>query len=56
MVLFHNHVIAFKNRDKTDCRIENLILMSKAEMVVYAKTFIDWQILKPMRLAWLWLK
>lgn len=33
------HVIAFKNQDKTDCRIENLILMSKAEMVVYAKNF-----------------
>lgn len=34
-----NHVVAFKNQDKTDCRIENLILMSKAEMVRYAKSF-----------------
>ncbi len=33
------HVIAFKNQDKTDCRIENLILMSKAEMVRYSQSF-----------------
>ncbi len=32
-------VIAFKNQDKTDCRIENLILMSKAEMVRYSQSF-----------------
>lgn len=34
-----NHVVAFKNQDKTDCRIENLILMSKSEMVRYAQSF-----------------
>ncbi|WP_337077774.1 HNH endonuclease signature motif containing protein [Acinetobacter pittii] len=33
------HVIAFKNQDKTDSRIENLILMSKAEMVRYSQSF-----------------
>lgn len=34
-----NHVIAFKNQIKTDCRIENLILMSRPEMLRYAKSF-----------------
>jgi len=34
-----NHVIAFLNQDKTDCRLENLILMSKAEMVRYSQSF-----------------
>jgi len=33
------HVIAFKNQDKTDCRIENLILMHKSEMVRYSQSF-----------------
>ncbi|WP_180007938.1 HNH endonuclease signature motif containing protein [Acinetobacter sp. YH16057] len=34
-----DQVIAFKNQDKTDCRLENLILMSKAEMVRYSQSF-----------------
>lgn len=34
-----NHVIAFNNQDKTDCRLENLKLMSKAEMVRYSQSF-----------------
>jgi hypothetical protein len=34
-----SHVVAFKNQDKTDCRIENLILMSRPEMLRYAKSF-----------------
>ena len=34
-----NHVVAFKNQDRTDCRLENLILMSKGEMVRYAQSF-----------------
>ena len=34
-----NHVIAFLNQDKTDCCLENLILMSKAEMVRYSQSF-----------------
>ncbi|EHU2649504.1 HNH endonuclease [Acinetobacter baumannii] len=34
-----NHVVAFKNQNKTDCRIENLILMSRSEMLRYAKSF-----------------
>ncbi|MDA3542521.1 HNH endonuclease [Acinetobacter sp. AOR18_HL] len=33
------HVIAFKNQDKSDCRIENLILMKKSEMVRYSQSF-----------------
>lgn len=32
-------VISFKNLDRTDCRIENLILMRKAEMSVYCRKF-----------------
>lgn len=35
----HDHVIAFKNQVKTDCRLENLILMTKAEMVRYSQSF-----------------
>lgn len=34
-----NHVIAFNNLDKTDCRLENLTLMTKAEMVRYSQSF-----------------
>ncbi|ENW95743.1 HNH endonuclease signature motif containing protein [Acinetobacter sp. NIPH 298] len=34
-----NHVIAFNNQDKTDCRLENLTLMTKAEMVRYSQSF-----------------
>ncbi|QHI28992.1 HNH endonuclease [Acinetobacter haemolyticus] len=34
-----NHVIAFNNLDKTDCRLENLTLMAKAEMVRYSQSF-----------------
>ena len=33
------YVVAFINQDKTDCRIENLILMSKAEMVRYSQSY-----------------
>ena len=33
------HVIAFKNQDKTDCRIDNLILMSKSEMARYNQSY-----------------
>lgn len=33
------HVIAFKNQDKTDCRIDNLILMSRSEMVRYNQSY-----------------
>ncbi|OCY53704.1 HNH endonuclease signature motif containing protein [Acinetobacter pittii] len=33
------HVIAFKNQDKSDCRIENLILMKKSEMLRYSQSF-----------------
>ena len=35
------YVVAFKNQDKTDCRIENLILMSKAEMVRYSQSYYE---------------
>lgn len=34
-----DQVIAFKNQDKTDCRLENLMLMSRAEMVRYSQSF-----------------
>ncbi|MEB3753803.1 HNH endonuclease signature motif containing protein [Acinetobacter sp. MD2(2019)] len=34
-----DHVVAFKNQDRTDCRIENLMLMTKAEMVRYSQSF-----------------
>ncbi|WOE31949.1 MULTISPECIES: HNH endonuclease signature motif containing protein [unclassified Acinetobacter] len=34
-----NHIVAFKNQDRTDCRLDNLILMSKAEMVRYSQSF-----------------
>jgi hypothetical protein len=34
-------VVAFKNMEKTDCRIENLILMTKAEMVRYSQNFYN---------------
>lgn len=34
-------VVAFKNMDKTDCRIENLMLMTKAEMVRYSQNFYN---------------
>lgn len=34
-----DHVIAFKNQDRTDCRLENLILMSKAEMARFNQSF-----------------
>lgn len=34
-----DHVVAFKNLDKTDCRIENLALMTKAEMARYCQSF-----------------
>jgi len=34
-----NQVLAFKNQDKTDCRLENLILMSRADMVRYNQSF-----------------
>lgn len=33
------YVLAFKNMNKTDCRLENLILMTKSEMVRYSKNF-----------------
>ena len=36
------HVIAFKNQDKTDCRIDNLILMSKSEMARSTKATTSW--------------
>ena len=35
------YVVAFKNQDKTDCRIENLILMSKSEMVRYSQSYYE---------------
>lgn len=34
-----SHTLAFKNMDRTDCRLENLILMSKAEMARYNQSF-----------------
>ena len=34
-----NHIVAFKNKDRTDCRIDNLILMSKSEMVRYNQSY-----------------
>lgn len=34
-----DHVIAFKNMDKTDCRAENLILLNRSELVRYNQTF-----------------
>jgi hypothetical protein len=33
-------VIAFKNMDRRDCRIENLMLMSKANMATYSKLYV----------------
>ncbi|OTU28882.1 HNH endonuclease [Acinetobacter pittii] len=33
-------VVAFKNMDRTDCRIENLTLMSKANMATYSKLYV----------------
>lgn len=33
------HIVAFKNMDRTDCRIENLMLMSKSEMVRFNQSF-----------------
>ncbi|OTG94643.1 HNH endonuclease signature motif containing protein [Acinetobacter sp. ANC 3832] len=38
-LVLENHVIAFRNQDKTDCRIENLILMAKSEMARYNQSF-----------------
>ncbi len=34
------YVVAFKNMDRTDCRIENLMLMSKANMATYSKLYV----------------
>ncbi|MFV0411449.1 MAG: HNH endonuclease signature motif containing protein [Paracoccus sp. (in: a-proteobacteria)] len=34
-----NHVIAFKNGDKTDCRIDNLMLLSRSELSVINHNF-----------------
>ena len=34
-----DNVITFKNLDRTDCRIENLLLMRKVEMFDYCKNF-----------------
>jgi hypothetical protein len=34
-----DQVLAFKNQDKTDCRLENLILMSRADMVRYNQSY-----------------
>lgn len=34
-----NHVVAFKNQDKTDCRLENLILMKRGEMAVFNRWY-----------------
>ncbi|MPW43334.1 HNH endonuclease signature motif containing protein [Acinetobacter guerrae] len=33
------YIVAFKNMDRTDCRLENLILMSKSEMARYNQSF-----------------
>jgi hypothetical protein len=33
------YIVAFKNMNKKDCRIENLILMSKSEMARYCHSF-----------------
>ncbi|WP_151675776.1 HNH endonuclease signature motif containing protein [Acinetobacter soli] len=33
------HIVAFKNMDRTDCRIENLMLMSKSEMARFNQSF-----------------
>ncbi|AMW78920.1 hypothetical protein AMD27_08535 [Acinetobacter sp. TGL-Y2] len=34
-----SHTLAFKNMDRADCRLENLLLMNKAEMVRYNQSF-----------------
>jgi hypothetical protein len=34
-----NQVLAFKNQDKTDCRLDNLILMSRTDMVRYNQSY-----------------
>lgn len=34
-----DHVVMFKNMDRTDCRIENLILLSRSELVRYNQSF-----------------
>jgi len=34
-----DHVITFKNLDKTDCRIENLVLLNRSELVRYNQSF-----------------
>lgn len=35
----NDHVVAFKNLDKTDCSIENLVLLNRSELVRYNQTF-----------------
>ncbi|MFP5005898.1 HNH endonuclease signature motif containing protein [Acinetobacter pittii] len=35
------HVIAFKNFDRSDCRIENLILMTRSEMARYNQLYLN---------------
>lgn len=34
-----NHVVVFKNMDRTDCRIDNLVLLSRSELVRYNQSF-----------------
>ena len=38
-LIAEGHVVAFKNQDRTDCRLENLILMSRSEMTRYSQSF-----------------
>ncbi|MCZ3210704.1 HNH endonuclease [Acinetobacter baumannii] len=35
------HVIAFKNFDRSDCRIENLMLMTRSEMARYNQLYLN---------------
>lgn len=34
-----DHVVVFKNMNRTDCRIENLVLLSRSELVRYNQSF-----------------
>lgn len=41
-VIPDNHVIAFKDRNALNCDIDNLVLMSRAELVRLAQSFIKY--------------
>lgn len=37
-----NHIVAFKDKDKTNCDIDNLIMMTRAESIRLSQSFIKY--------------